>query len=268
MNLEEKVNSYKEIGYNQADAVSKVAQDVVLLKISKSKYAKNITVKGGVVMHSISDDVRRATRDMDLDFIKYSLANDSIIRFIEELSNLNDGIKLEVDGDIVELHQQDYDGKRVFIKIVDENDYEITTKLDIGVHKLFDIEQEDYCFDLNIFNDNANLLINSKEQIFTEKLKSLLKIGVVSTRYKDVFDFYFLINVAGLDKNKLLNCFNILIFEDSKMKENSKEDIYKRLSSILNSNIFKSNLSNPKNNWLEADTEQVINNVLEFISNL
>ena len=99
MNLEEKVNSYKEIGYKQADAVSKVAQDVVLLKISKSKYAKNITVKGGVVMHSISDDVRRATRDMDLDFIKYSLANDSIIRLIEELSNLNDGIKLEVDGD-------------------------------------------------------------------------------------------------------------------------------------------------------------------------
>lgn len=35
-------------------------------------------------MHSISKDLRRATRDMDLDFIKYSLEDNSIIRFIEE----------------------------------------------------------------------------------------------------------------------------------------------------------------------------------------
>ena len=31
-------------------------------------------------------------------------------------------------------------------------------------------------------------VVNSKEQIFVEKLKSLLKLGVVSTRYKDVYD--------------------------------------------------------------------------------
>ena len=64
--------------YEYADAESKVAQDIILLLLSGSKYSKNITIKGGVVMHNISHDKRRATRDLDLDFIKYSLDDSSI----------------------------------------------------------------------------------------------------------------------------------------------------------------------------------------------
>lgn len=50
-----------------------MCQDIILNKISESDFKNNITIKGGVVMHNISKDVRRATRDLDLDFIKYSL---------------------------------------------------------------------------------------------------------------------------------------------------------------------------------------------------
>ena len=62
----------------------------------------------------------------------------------------------------------------------------------IEIHKLFSIEQDEYCFNLDIFNQNVNLLINSKEQILTEKLNSLLKLRFRSTRYKDLFNFYYL----------------------------------------------------------------------------
>lgn len=98
-------------------------------------------------MHSISKDMRRATRDMDLDFIKYSLEDNSIIRFIDELSNVDDGIKIKIDGEIKELHYQDYDGKRVNIELFDKYGNKLKTKLDIGVHKLLDIKQDEYCFD-------------------------------------------------------------------------------------------------------------------------
>ena len=47
--------------------------------------------------------------------------------------------------------------------IKDKNYNKIETKLDIGVHKNFDIEQDEYCFDLNNINENVTLLINSKE---------------------------------------------------------------------------------------------------------
>lgn len=219
-------------------------------------------------MHSISKDMRRATRDMDLDFIKYSLEDNSIIRFIEELSNVDDGIKIEIDGEIKELHHQDYDGKRVNIELFDKYGNKLKTKLDIGVHKLLDIKQDEYCFDLSIINQNANLLINSKEQIFVEKIKSLLKLGFRSTRYKDLFDFYYLINRTELDKEKLMNCFNIFIFKDETMRENNIEDVVNRLQMTFNSNAYRNHLSNPKNNWLDITVDDAIMSVLKYIKSL
>ena len=219
-------------------------------------------------MHSISKDMRGATRDMDLDFIKYSLEDNSIIRFIEELSNVDDGIEIEIDGEIKELHHQDYDGKRVNIELFDKYGNKLKTKLDIGVHKLLDIKQDEYCFDLSIINQNANLLINSKEQIFVEKIKSLLKLGFRSTRYKDLFDFYYLINRTELDKEKLMNCFNILIFKDETMRENNIEDVVNRLQMTFNSNAYRNHLSNPKNNWLDITVDDAIMSVLKYKKSL
>ena len=219
-------------------------------------------------MHSISKDLRRATRDMDLDFIKYSLEDNSIIRFIEEISNVDDGIKIKIDGKIKELHHQDYDGKRVNIELFDKYGNKLKTKLDIGVHKLLDIKQDEYCFDLSIINKNANLLINSKEQIFVEKIKSLLKLGFRSTRYKDLFDFYYLINNTELDKEKLMNCFNILIFKDETMRENNIKDVVNRLQMTFNSNAYRNHLSNPKNNWLDITVDDAIISVLKYIKSI
>ena len=70
--------NYINEGYDFLDASAKVCQDIILAKISKSSLNRNITIKGGVVMHNISKDSRRATRDLDLDFIKYSLDDKSI----------------------------------------------------------------------------------------------------------------------------------------------------------------------------------------------
>ena len=268
MNLEDIVRHNIENGYDLIDARSKVAQDIILSKISKSKFKNNITIKGGVVMHSISNSVRRATRDLDLDFIKYSLEDKSIIDFIDKLNSVGDNITVEIIGKIEELHHQDYSGKRVYIKISDVNNYEIDTKLDIGVHKLFELEQDDYYFNLDAMEDGVSLLINSPEQIFTEKLKSLLKLGFRSTRYKDLFDFYYLINYDKLDRKKLLKSFQVIIFDDNTMFEETLENISSRLNSIFKSNAYKRNLTNPKNNWLDIPINDAIEKVLNYIEEL
>ena len=268
MNLEELITEYTKIGYDYTSASSKVCQDILLLKISNSSFKEHITIKGGVVMHSISKDIRRATRDLDLDFIKYSLDDTSIKNFIAKLNKVKDNINLEIIGSIRKLPHQDYDGKRVNIKLADSFGHTITTKLDIGIHKQFNIKQDEYCFSLDIFNKNVNLLINSKEQILTEKLKSLLKLGFRSTRYKDLFDFYYLINIAGIDKKQLEKCFDILIFKDKNMKENNIKDIISRLNQILNSKNYLTMINNPKINWLDIPIPEVINNILTYFNNL
>ena len=121
---------------------------------------------------------------------------------------------------------------------------------------------------MDLFKENINLLINSKEQILTEKLKSLLKLGFRSTRYKDLFDFYYLINISGIDSKKLINCLDILIFQDDKMKENNIKDVIRRLKQILKSKRYLNFLNNPNANWLQLPIDKVINNILNYFNEL
>lgn len=140
--------------------------------------------------------------------------------------------------------------------------------LDIGVHKYFNIEQDEYYFDFNIIEQSVSLLINSKEQIIVEKLKSLLKFGITSTRFKDIFDFYYLINNENIDKDKLIKYIDILIFKYENMREHTIEDISKRLSNILNNSRFKSRINTANNNWLEMLIEDVTESILNYFEGL
>ena len=60
------------------------------------------------------------------------------------------------------------------------------------------------------FCGGVSLLINSKEQMFTEKLRSILKFGPLSTRYKDIFDIYYLSKLVNF--KKLNECFKIPLY--------------------------------------------------------
>lgn len=53
------------------------------------------------------------------------------------------------------------------------------------------IEQEEYCFDITYDDEGASLLINSNEQMLSEKLRSLLKFVTFSTRFKDIYELCF-----------------------------------------------------------------------------
>ena len=75
MNIDELITKYREKVYSLVDARSTVCHYIILSKIFKSKFKEHITIKGGVVMHNISKSMRRATQDLDMDFIKYSLSS-------------------------------------------------------------------------------------------------------------------------------------------------------------------------------------------------
>ena len=143
IDIEKMIRKEIENGYGDANAQSKVCQDLIIKAISKSRLNRNVTIKGGVVMRNKTGNVRRATQDIDLDFIRYSLGDESIDLFIDMLNCL-DGLMVTRVGDIKELKQQDYHGKRVFVRITDSNGFFIENKIDLGVHNRLDIEQEEY----------------------------------------------------------------------------------------------------------------------------
>lgn len=252
-------------GYNEANAEAKVCQDMILFLISKTSLNRNITVKGGVVMRSISHDARRATQDLDLDFIKYSLQDDAILAFVEKLNSVGE-VSVLPTGTIEELRQQDYHGKRIHVSITDEDGTVLTSKIDLGVHKHFDIAQEDFCFDVGMGEDGASLLINSKEQMLTEKLRSILKFGSFSTRYKDVFDIYYLFGLAN--KEVLNRCFDTLIYADEGMREQTLQDIIGRVERTFREPRYISRVKQSQKNWLGEDPAQVMNGILAALNAL
>ncbi|MGN1404983.1 MAG: nucleotidyl transferase AbiEii/AbiGii toxin family protein [Erysipelotrichaceae bacterium] len=265
MNLREEVLKIKKSGYSDENAEALLCQDIILSALSKSTLNRNVTIKGGVVMRNLSKNSRRATQDLDLDFIKYSISDESINTFISRINCLNN-ISISISRPIQELNHQDYNGKRIFVDICDNSGNKIEGKIDIGVHKDLDIEQEEYCFDICFKEESVSLLINSKEQVITEKLKSLLRFMSRNTRYKDVFDIYYLKEHA--DKRKLISCIQRYIFDDETLAVNNMSDIVKRLKTIFNNTLYIERLINSNKNWLDINTEDVLASNVLFFENI
>ena len=87
--------------------------------------------------------------------------------FIDKL-NVIEGVTFARVGEITELSLQDYHGKRIFVNVTDNVGVSVQSKIDLGVHTHLDIEQEEFCFDIAYDEEGVSLLINSKEQMFSE----------------------------------------------------------------------------------------------------
>lgn len=141
MNLREMMDAYSEEGLTRDLAAARVCQDIVLKAIAEGPLNRNVTIKGGVVMRSLTHNNRRATQDIDLDFIHYSLDDSSIRRFVQKL-NCIDGIVIEMKDEIKELKHQDYHGKSIEVMIRDEDGNTVNSKIDIGVVLDFDFRED------------------------------------------------------------------------------------------------------------------------------
>ena len=126
-----------------------------------------------------------------------------------------------------------------------------------------DIEQEEFCFDIGYDDEGVSLLINSKEQMFAEKLRSLLKFGAASTRYKDIFDMYYLKD--RVNTPKLERCISEFILIDQGMKENNMSDIISRLERTFKSNRYRDRLAKSDKNWIGIDIDEALNGIMAFV---
>lgn len=266
MDLEKIVTQYVNNGYSELLAEARVCQDIVLKAIYKGSMNRNVTIKGGIVMRSITGDVRRATRDIDLDFIKYSIEDDAIRNFINKLNCL-EGITLRISGDIEELSQQEYRGKRVWVVISDDTGHSLKTKMDLGVHKNIQIEQDEFCFDIYHDDEGVNLLKNSKEQMYAEKLRALVKFGTFSGRVKDIFDLCYLSDYV--DTKRLRKCIHTYILDDLEMFENDMADVRKRVRKVFSNKDFMQTVADSdKDNWLGIEAVVAFSRIQNFLNKL
>lgn len=248
---------YEDRGYSTLNATARVCQDVVLSKIAGSPLNRNLTVKGGVLMCAVTKNRRRATQDIDLDLVSYPIEDGAIERLVRVLSDVDDGIDVRIEGPIVELSQQEYKGKRVQL-VISDGKSAFTTKLDLGVHASLDMEQEERWFDIAQDDEGVSLLANSEEQMFVEKLKSLLRHGIRSTRYRDLHDMYFLGHDETLDRERLKSYIRSHIVEDKEMWDVDIEGIAKRVERTLSNKPFQMRMKNSQRSWSDIESIDIV----------
>lgn len=249
--LSEMRRSYERKGYSALNATARVCQDVILEKIARSSLSRNVTVKGGVLMCAISGDERRATQDTDLDLVSYPIEDGAVRKLVRKLSAVDDGVSVKIEGPIEELSQQEYKGKRIRL-VLSDGKARFTTKLDLGVHASLDMEQEERGFDIAQNDEGVTLLANSKEQMFTEKLKSLLLHGIRSTRFRDLHDMYYLAHEEELDRARLKSYITAHIVEDPRMWDADMDGIAARVERTLNNKPFQVRMKNSDRGWSRA----------------
>lgn len=178
----------------------------------------------------------------------------------------SDAVAIERSGDIADLRHQNYQGKRVYLDITDSAGVVVSTKLDIGVHVHGQMEQRPMRFALVLDESPATLQANTREQMFAEKLKSLLRLGARSTRQKDVFDLCYLADVV--DRDTLRRFIAMLVFDDEGMREDDFASIRSRLHKIFGSPVFMQRLSGAGANWMNEQPRKVVAKILAFLDTM
>lgn len=252
-------------GYTTDTANAKIAHDVVLDAVREAGFHDNVTVKGGVVMSGLTNVVRRATMDMDVDFLHYSLSDTAIRRFVSRLNRIS-SCKIAISRPIKTLKQQEYKGKRVYVTVEDEIGSTIETKVDIGVHTRAEVEQAEFGFRVVTRGGTVQLLVNNKEQIFVEKLKSLLRFGSASTRFKDVFDMYYL--SRRIRKTVLRTYMKLYIYDDAKMREKDVAGVVRRLQRVFANRRYMKQLADPVYAWIDESPNDVTAQLVDFLSGI
>lgn len=139
--------------------------------------------------------------------------------------------------------------------------------MDIGVHNDLSIEQDEYAFDVGFQENAVSLLINSPAQMITEKLKSMVRFGVRNTRYKDVFDIFYLSERVNM--NQLKDCIQKYIFNDTTLQNVSDmKTVVARVERMFTNPDYLQELHKSDKNWLDVSDDEALEKDLAFIKSI
>ena len=95
MKIHDLVERYSAQGYTVQVAENIAAEEIILSKIASSEMADSVALKDGIVMYNLTKNARRATRDIDFDFIRHSISHESIKAFVKKLNAVRPEFKLK-----------------------------------------------------------------------------------------------------------------------------------------------------------------------------
>ena len=187
----------------------------VLMRLEKSEYKDNIILKGGVLLSSIIGNDLRTTKDIDATLKGLPLTIEMVEEIFKEILSID--IKDNVYFELVSIKDiritDEYGGFRLNIK---GTFYKIRTNffIEVTTGDIITIREIKYKYS-SIFEDKKiNIMAYTIETIIAEKFESIISKNITTTRAKDFYDLYMLIDNHkdeidnGILKRAVINTFN------------------------------------------------------------
>lgn len=177
-------------------------QEEFMRRLSKSRYAGNLILKGGLQINIVTNFESRAT--VDADFLLKDLSNstDDLERVVNEIISVetgNDFIELTADGFEIISPKRKYAG--VSCKVTGMiNNTKTPFTIDFGVGDIIIPKPEKRMFPVQLDDfETPEVLTYSLESTIAEKFESAIEKLELNSRMKDFYDIYYLARMYGFD---------------------------------------------------------------------
>lgn len=213
--------SFKAIINNMAKENNVAAQSVLqtymlerlLERISISKYKDNFILKGGMLISAMLGIDSRTTMDMDTTIKGFQLTKDNITNIMDEICNIeiDDNVTLKINKVELIREDDDYGGYRITFEAKYNNEMPVIMKIDITTGDKITYKEIEYSFTLMLEDRKIQIWSYNVETIIAEKFEAIVKRGVLSTRIRDYYDVYMLINTQNkiIDKKTLKDAITL-----------------------------------------------------------
>ncbi|WP_456152261.1 nucleotidyl transferase AbiEii/AbiGii toxin family protein [Helcococcus kunzii] len=244
----------------------------MLERLEKSSYQHLFIIKGGLLISSLIGINNRTTMDMDVTVKGIALTEENITRIVKEILSIDvkDGIKFIFEG-IKEIRESDkYENYRISFS-VRYGRINNPMKMDITTRDIITPREVIYKYPMIFDDGHIEVMSYPLETILAEKIETIIRRNITSTRMRDFYDVYILykIYVDRINFNTLMKAIENTSNKRGSIKiiENYKEI----LKDIKTDNYIKQNWKNylKANSYVKnielTDTLDVLKDIFDKI---
>lgn len=176
----------------------------LLERLSLSPYADDFIIKGGMLISSLVGVDERMTRDIDATIRGHDLTLEEVGRILGQVASMDigDGFEFSLGEPISIMEDAEYGGVRVPVKASIERTQTVF-KIDVSTGDA--LTPSDVAYDYKLMFEDRSIALRSYnvETALAEKLETILALSLQTTRMRDFYDVYALMN-SGRDIDYLL----------------------------------------------------------------
>ncbi|TVP76421.1 MAG: nucleotidyl transferase AbiEii/AbiGii toxin family protein [Gemmatimonadales bacterium] len=187
--------------------LSRFATERLMYRISISRYSDNFILRGAWLFH-VWGISRRATRDVDF-LAKISNTANAVQEIFTEIVEVvvphDDGLTFDPDSFQVHEIQLDAEYSGVRLRLIAMlGRTRIPTQVDLGFSEATLQDPVEVTLPVLLDFEAPETKAYSPEIVVAEKAEAIVKLGTITTRFKDFFDLFLLSNEKHFDGSDLV----------------------------------------------------------------